>query len=431
MSNLKNRGGMATLLVVFASSIVSIMIISAWQIQYLYSLHRGKAMSDALTLGYHAESRIYDILARFTGGYANAFTFPMSTTETLPDGTILSTQGTEVDDTQTLTVTSKRQFATTKVQLTRVVTENPTEIGKDTEIVLSLDCTGSMSQPACSSGCPTTRMQEQKKAVLSFLDSVKANPGADKVKIGISVFQMSAQWMSTAYAGDGTPIGTTIRPDSSLTIDQIKQAVTTGFGNGGDTLSPACRKVQTATSIGSGLMFMHNYFSGVSPTKNRIEVLISDGEPNQRIPDPACPVSIFCPLTSAFCCPAGTRCNETKTLAGNTTGWNCPAGSGESACSPYARDFVRCALATTDRAWVPEKGGAAFYSGARDPNVSAYVVTVIENPPASVVSIFSSFADKYYNSANATQLTEILQDIFQEIITSITNYSINKVVPEP
>jgi len=418
----------AALLIVFMASILAVFVTSAWQAQFLYSLKRGKAMSEVLTLGYHAESRLYDVIARFLGGYSDAFTFPINTEETLSDGTKLVTTGAESGDTQTLTVTSKRQFATTKVQLTKVTTTEATTITKPTEIMLSLDCTGSMGSSACSS-CSTTRMDEQKKAVNNFLDAVAANPGADKIKVGLSVFAMSGNWLYTSYTPAGVPNGTAIKPDSGLTIAQMKQAVTTNFGSSGEGASLACRSVQTYTSVGTGLGFMHDYRKTVASGTDRNEVLISDGEPNQRIPYPGCPVNIFCPGDSDYCCPSGPRCAQTVPLSSDGTGWTCPVGSGPGVCTPHARDFLRCVLATTDRAWVPERAPGPYQQGVRDPEVDAYVVTVLDHPPAAVTSIMNSFATKYYNSASASDLTTILQDIFQEILTSSTTYTFGKVTP--
>jgi hypothetical protein len=418
----------AALLIVFMASTLAVFVTSAWQAQFLYSLKRGKAMSEVLTLGYHAESRLYDVIARFLGGYSSAFTFPINTDETLSDGTKLTTVGVESGDTQTLTVTSKRQFATTKVRLTKVTETEHTTITKPTEIMLSLDCTGSMGQRACPT-CATTRMDEQKKAVSDFLDAVAANPGADKIKVGISVFAMSGNWLYTSYTSGGVPNGTAIKPDSGLTVQQMKQAITTNFGHSGETASLACRSVQTYTSVGTGLAFMHDYFKTTAPGLDKIEVLVTDGEPNQRIPYPGCPVDIFCPGNRNYCCPSGSMCAQTRPLSSDGNGWTCPAGYGETTCTPHARDFLRCVLATTDRAWVPERAPGPFQQGVRDPEVDAYVVTVLDNPPAAVTSIMNSFATKYYNSASASDLTGILQDIFQEILTSSTTYTFGKITP--
>lgn len=427
-----NKRGVVTLLMVFVVSVLAVFITSVWQIRYLYSLNRGKTLSEALTLGYHAEFRLYDVIARFLGGYSTAFVFPFNTTETLSDGSVLTMQGDEVGSEQVLIITSKKQFASTKMQMRRVVSEAATGVSKPTEIMLSLDCTSSMGDHACD-GCSSTRMDEQKKAVNNFLDLVRTSPAADEIKVGISVFAMNGEWLYTSYSSDGTPTGTPITPDSELTVDQIKQAVTTNFGHTGEGGSLACRKVNRFTSVGTGLAFMHDYFKTVTEDKNMIEVLITDGEPNERIPYTGCPQNNFCPGDEVYCCPGGSMCYITQPWTADGSGWTCPygAGSWESGpCLPHARDFLRCALATTESPWTSEVN-SAVYPGVRDPEVDAYMVTVLDTPPENVTSILETFATRYYNSASASDLSAILSDIFGEILTSTTHYSFSKVTPTP
>lgn len=397
-----NKRGVAALMMVFLASMLAVFVTSAWQAQFLYSLRRGKAMSEVLTIGYQAESKLYDIIARFLGGYPNAFAFPYNPPdENLADGTRLTTVGTEVGDTQTLTVTAKRQFATTKVELKKVTKVEPKKSAKPTEIVLSLDCTTSMQTKACNF-CSTTRMGEQKKAVYAFLDLVNQKNielGEERIKVGISVFAKRASWLKNEY--DGT--GIDITPNSGLSTEQMKVAVNKHMNESFrvNELVPrgaACDSVEDTTSIGSGLVFMHKYFENVTDPKiSKIELLISDGEPNMRILYPACPISYSC----------GGLCEE------------------------RARDFLSCTLATTEQTWDPEVTGVPPNPlGVRDPKVEAYMVTVLDPPNTEVRDIAQSFiGDKYRQNTDATALTDILKGIFEEISKTVVTYTFGKVTP--
>ena len=350
------------------------------------------------------------------------------------------------------------------------------------QIILSLDCTGSMGELACPT-CATTRMQEQKRAVLQFLDAVENTEGHEKVKLGISVFSMKADWLYTTYAADGTPTGTAVRPDNNLSLDQMRLAVQDGFGISGENESAACKKLNTYTSLGTGLAFMHDYLrtQEVEGVK-QVEVMITDGEPNQRTPYAACPVDVFCPGDGTYCCPWGANCS--------LAGWRCDAGSGTSVCAPYARDFLRCTLADTNSSWGSEVLGSALgvsseptstptpiptlrptrtptpfgwptntprptrtptpsgwptiippwlitpspiptLYGVRNPDVDVYTVTVMESPPADVLSIFQTYSTHHFNLSEADDLSEILAQILDEIIKSMISYQIRRVVPTP
>jgi len=423
------KKGAATILMVFLVTLMGAFVFIGWQSRLLLLVHRNQSLSDILRATYDSESEIFDIVAKFLGNYPAAFNFPFSTSKTLADGTLLETTGTHVGNTQTIDVTGKRTFATNKMQISRVISE--TSEAAKSDIVLVLDCTGSMGEKACAS-CSTTRMEEQEKAVLGFLDDLEATPGNENIKLGISVFTLNADWLYTSYTGSGDPSGVAVKPDSGLSIAEMRQAVTSGFSYGGEQGSPACKHLLTYTSIGSGVSFAHDYLRTTASSGNKqIEVVISDGEPNQRIPvSSGCPLNIFCPGDGNYCCPSGSLCNKTKPLSADGNGWSCPAGSGTSRCEPYARDFLRCVMADSNTDWVPEKYTGPTPKGVRDPNVDVYAVTVLDNPPASVTQIFSTYATKYYNSADADDLSEILEDIFEEIIT-LSTITIKRVVPTP
>jgi hypothetical protein len=467
---MKNNKGAVSLLTVMAMTIILVFLIAGGQTRLLLSLHRSRALSDTLILGYHAESKIYDLVARFLGGYAGAFTYPFENSETLSDGTEITTSGEESGRIQTLKVFAKRYFGTSRFEVVREDNTTAENFFDRTEIVMSLDCTGSMGDAACPD-CVNTRMDEQKSAVTQFLDTLETIPGHELVKIGISVFAMKADWLYTSYSGDGTPTGTAVRPDSTLSLNQIRDAIRNGFGSSGESDSPACKKLLTYTSVGSGLTFMHDYLrtSEIAGTK-QVEVLITDGEPNQRIPYSRCPVNVFCPGDGIYCCPSGSNCYQTN--------WRCPAGSGTTTCSPHARDFLRCALADTTETWRSEVLGDVLgdsaeptstptpqptrrptptptpfgaptatprprpsvrptptrvppFPGIRNPDVDVYTVTVMDNPPPEVISIFEMYATRHYNLADANRLREILGQILEEILHRSESFRIQRVVPTP
>jgi len=427
MKTRKNQKGAVTLILVMLMAVLIVFLIAGWQSRLLLSLHRTRALSDILLLTYHAESKIYDILARFLGGYPNAFDFPFTSDEVLPDGTKLTTTGKEEGNLKTLTVTTKRLFGTTNLEITKEETETESEFLHDTHIVMSLDCTASMGEKACPT-CSTSRMDEQKKAVLNFLNELETTEGHERIKVGISVFELKSDWLYTSYAADGTPTGVAVRPDSPLSLNDIRSAVNNGFGHSGDTGSKACRKIFTYTSVGSGLAFMHDYLR-TTATENldQVEILITDGVPNQRIPYSPCPENIFCPGTPGLC--------------GSVPGWSCLAGKSGSACTPYARDFLRCTLADSGTNWTGEAGAVNGVSntGARDPEVDVYTVTVLDTPSSSgelenfnkVTSIFDTYSTEYYPLSEADKLSEKLKLILEKIITKVNRYQIKRVVPTP
>ncbi len=425
---LKRRGAIS-LLMVMLFSVLGAFILSTWQVRVLYSQKRAKALSESIVAGYSAESKIYDTVARFLGGFAAAFTFPFERSETLAGGVRLNLSGEENGNVQTLTAVAESQYSSVKIRLDKTDTSETEEIARDMEIVFSLDCTGSMGSKACET-CSTTRMDEQKNAVMAFLDALEASRGSEKVKVGISVFSMVANWMNTAYDASGHPIGTDVNPNSSLSIGQIKSAISNNLKSSGEFDSPACISTLNSTNAGAGVVFMHDYFKSVSESKSRVEILITDGEPNQRTPYPGCPKNVFCPAHDSYCCPAGWNCYETRRISGGT-GWSCPLGAGVDECAPHARDFLRCALATSDQRWTMETSPHEHPWGTRDPGVDIYAVTVLDRPPAEVTEVFNTYATEYFNSANASRLTTILSEIFEKISKKESIYNIYKVVPTP
>ncbi len=593
-----NRSGITTILVVFLLAMISMFVVVTWQTRLLLGVRRNQSVSDVLGATYRAESEINDIIARFVN-FPN-YVPPYGLSEMwLGNGRRLTINGSSEADVQSLLVSAEWPNAETKIELSRQVVANNEAIVNDAEIVFSLDCTESMGEAACP-GCDQTRMEKLKQAVMLFLDTLAGKVGHEKVRVGISVFALKSDWLYTAYDGAGNPLAGSlaVSPENALTIPEIKAAVENGFRDGGSrgdiavTASPACIKMLSYTSIGTGLAFVHDYLRPRKEFgKKQIEILVTDGLPNQRTPYANCPQSVFCPGDGSFC-PGGSS----RLLLGEN--WNCPVGSGTASCEPHARDFLRCTLASSNSTWYPEAGGEVLgllalvgeptstpvpvstpkpsptgiptlsvsptstpgptplplptptplpeycnlsvspmsgiwhrpgtfvytnrsssamtidwrlgcttatcpllgesgvdtllpgesrergwgricarwalnltprncpqrgfvaerencptstprptsvptatptslpvripvsgVRGVRDPEVDLYSVTVIDDPSPQVVSIFQTHSTQYYSSETAEQLSEILQDIFQEILESMTTIRIRRVVP--
>ncbi|KKU97462.1 MAG: hypothetical protein UY28_C0020G0006 [Candidatus Amesbacteria bacterium GW2011_GWB1_48_13] len=443
----KMRTGIATLLTVFLVSVIAVFMITAWQARLLLSVHRNRTDSDFIAASYNAQSEVNDTVAKFLGGYPNAFTYPFSVVnKVLPDGTILNITG-EKDTTtgiETITISTKREYASSRIVISKGGETSEEVQVKDSQILFALDCTGSMgaaacSDPSCSEIQPDTwpkitRMDKMKEAVDAFLEKLGETPGNEKVKVGISLYNLIGNWLYTQYQPDGTPIGNPINPDNTWTIEEMRLAVKNGFGRSGGQESPACKNVLSWTNVGGGLDFMHKYFNNNNPPGiKQIEIIITDGIPNERTPNPKCGQYIFCPVEGAFCCPSGTKCNMTKPLSDDGQGWTCPQGSGENTCEKHGMEYLACNLADTNTAWIPLTfTQSPNPKGVRDPEVDLYSVTVLDKVPFPyVVNSFQDFSTKYYNSNEAKNLPEILNDIFNTIMTSILTIEIKRVVPTP
>jgi hypothetical protein len=175
-------------------------------------------------------------------------------------------------------------------------------------------------------------MESQIDAVIGVLEELKLTAGSESINIGLSVFAESAKWLEADKKA--------VRPDADLPIDEIVGVLETEFANGGSkgstdlglnehgvdiTASPACVGLGDFTNAGMGLVFMHDYFDSPqsSSTAKKVELLVTDGEPNASSAYPACHLAFDCP--------------------GNDT-----------SCQPYARDFVRCALQKEGETWQAE-----------------------------------------------------------------------------
>lgn len=381
MKNTKNKKGAATVIFMAVIAMVLMILLTATQSRLLLSLRRSLSLVDTLAVGYASESEVNDVMARLSGGYLDSANIA-AYTKNIGD-TKLVISGEEEDGTQTVTVTASKGFATSKVKGVRRV-QNVEEVN-EVEIVLMLDCTGSMDD---GSGTPgKTRFDAEEEAAISFVQKLAALPDASKFKLGIGIFGINSKWLQ--YEGRD------IVPGSGLTYAQIISAIGSGF-NSKRAASPECLRLNTdGTNVGLAYRHAHDYLkTSKSPKKKQVEIVVTDGEPNSRSLDSECTPSEACTLT----------------------------------CSSKAINYLRCTVADKDT-FVPEIG----YNGTRDPEVSAYAVTIFDKPYADVVSTFQSYAseDGYFNATRANQLSGILENVLTKILEDRSTVTIERVIPDP
>lgn len=426
---------------------IATFILVVGQSRLLLAIQAGKSISDNLVATYAAESEIINIignLARGTWDTSDLASIPRS--RNIADVEII----TEIDNSaeqQIIDITARRTFSVQKIQAVR----NVRTFLDGVEIVMALDCTSSMNDSASGTGGGPTRFDALKSATLTFINKMEQleldNPEefGGKFKFGILTYGIDAKWAQ--FNGDD------LTPQNPISYDQLRTLVQTGFGSTRQT-SSLCANVMDATSIGSGLAKMHEYFdSHIDSRKKSIEILITDGLPNSRIPDNSCPpLNNDCPSwfpsctpTSGFCpgyyIEPGTRRNYCES---NEYGWSCDNydyyswpghidGSGYNSvaydyCSPKALNYLRCTLAKSNTN-VSEIG----QTGSRNPNVDAYTVTVLQDDPSSAPTInaFRKYADLYLNASQADQLTDRLNTVFDDIVSKLSVTTITRVIPQP
>ncbi len=380
---------------------ISVLILILGYSRYLLARKRNISLNDSLLTSYGAESKINDLLMRLRSGYLTSEDFPLDWS-TSGEGTEFHIEGSETGDGQVVTVTANRSYAASGVRATRFLASEQ-GVG-EVEVVLSIDCTESMKESSGMAG--TTRLEELKKAVILFLDNIEEYGIADSFHLGVEAFQYNVAWLRTAD-------GREIKPNSGITIPEIRQAIEEGIERF-PADSPACSYTYGHTSVGSGFMFANIYFRDnppVSPLAKRIEILITDGRPNSRIPYDRCPPSYFCPSDRGHC----------DSEVNNPEHWLCsPSVSG---CLPYAIDFVRCTLADTNTLWK----GTNY--GDRDPSVDAYVVTVFESPIPEIENVFADYATHYYPIEYAYQLSDAFEEIFGEVVEDLSKITIERIIP--
>ncbi len=379
---MKNRG-IVTLIFILLMAVLATLILVVGQSRLLLAIQRSKSSSDNLITSYSAESEINDLLLRLSKGVltqADFSSFPI--TKTLDEGKlVLEINGRIEGSNQILDVTARRSFAVSKIQAIRAIqtAQNITPV----DLILMLDCTGSMGSSS-GQGQTTTRMQELKKAALNFVQGIANDPNGDFINLGLGVFGTNAAWVTTAS-------GQNITPTNQISFNNIIDTINTKF-NSTRQNSSACLAVQDNTSIGSGFTFAQDYF-GVNnaPLRKKVEIVITDGRPNTRIPYPACPPSISCPTL----------------------------------CTTEAENFLRCAITDTNTRW------DVVNFGVRDPNITAYGVTVLNPASNQITQIFQTAlgVSNYFNATTADQLTGILDSILTRIATSASKTIISRVIP--
>jgi hypothetical protein len=392
----KNISGAATLIYISVIALISVLILTASYSRLLLALKRNTSFADKLVVNYKAESEINDLLIKLLAGYIDIEDLGNYSNEI--GDTKIEVETETTDGTETIYVTAARPFAVSKIKAVRQA-EEVESVGK-IDLMFVLDCTPSMRQP---SGSPekTTRLEEMRRATLNFLDNIAESENKDRFKVGVGVYTYGARWLRT----EG---GEEVRSDSDLTLEEIRAAVDSNFS----LTTPSC--MSGATSIGSGLAFANEYFRNNPSVEDakRVIVLITDGLPNSRIPYANCPVSTFCPWFSDACddYPEFGRCS----------------GSG-SACLDHALDFTKCTLADNQTSW---DGGRL---GDRDPNVDIYAVTVLADSDddnyEDTVEAFETYSTQYFNVDNAAELTQILEDIFQTVVSATGSITIEKLIP--
>lgn len=421
-----HQKGAVVLLYVTIVAIIAALLMSIAQSQLLLAFKRNQSSTDSLIATYQAESIANDYIARFIGGYMSEDDLPFTETITIGN-TELTIEGTQEGQTQTITVLSKLGFAVSKVEAVREIQSLGSV--ENVDIVLALDCTGSMDAGARCADCfdSPTRFDAQKEAAINFVDAVAALEDADKFKIGIQVFGIDSKWL--------TYNGIEVTSENNVSFAEIRSALDQGFGSTRAT-SSACTDVMDATSVGSPYSFSHSYFARTATEGTKqIEIVITDGLPNSRIPYAECiPENAFCP---AF--PLDTQ--GTNYCDTNDYGWSCYRGdeyssgpfdadgfneSAYSICEPLAKDFLRCALADSET-FVPELGR----NGLRNPEVDAYAVTIYSRVPREARDIFTNYTtpNGYFNASRADQLSSILSQILDTIVGERSFVSITKLVP--
>jgi hypothetical protein len=381
MRNNKRQSGIVALIYIFIMAMIITLIMIIGESRLLLSLQRGRSSTDTILTTYQAEYEINNQLLRLISGKLTSDDFrQFPNTKSLYNGNFIVTINGRISGTdQILEVTAKKQFAVNKIQAVRSVQE--AQEVKPIDLVLMIDCTHSMREPSgAASG--TTRMQEAKKAALSFVNQIRSHPNGDFIRMGLGVFGTDAAWVKTSDGRD-------ITPTNGVSLNDVYNSISTKFNSTRED-STACAAVRDYTSIGSGYTFVQDYFDASTSKNKRVEVLITDGEPNTRIEYPKCPVSRFC-----------------------------------QGCLKEAQDFLRCALTENTKRW------DLFNFGVRNPNITAYGITILSPRAPLVEDIFNNTIGtaNYYNATTADQLSGILDSIFDKVISSLSTINISRIIP--
>ncbi len=409
----KYSKGSALLIYVSIIAILATLLMLSTSARSLLALRRKTSTFDNIASIYEAESEINDIFAKLEGGYLDSDDFPLDYNIELTDPyRELNINGIIDGTKQIVTVTSKRAFAVNSIEGVREIHGSGDTTNVD--IIFSLDCTDSMNGSAGDSNPSSTRLEELEKATLKFMDDLIAYDTEDRFRVGVLAFGADGKWIR--YAGRD------VTPDSGLTKEEVRQAIDANFNiRTGD--SPACNNIIRITSIGTGYAASHEYFAAHGETgRKQIEILVTDGQPNTRAPIGPCPPVTYCPGVGSYA----------DTCTTNPYGWTCDGGIG-SVCIDYARDYLRCTLADTNTAITEMQDDYPGQKGTRNPEVDAYGVIIFENIQFEIENIFLKYGTEggYFNPEQATELGEILDSIFDDIITKTSTIRIKRVIPNP
>lgn len=423
-----NNKGIISLTVVIFMMVIMVVILALLQSRILLGIQRTKGTADSILSTYNAESKIYDTLARFNLGFPID---PSQPEETLSDGTKLKFDTQTTGNEQDITITAKLPFATTKLKMSRSLVSTTSYNGVD--ILMSLDCTGSMGDCAnpddgtsecqtSSDPSKTTRFQELRKGTVAFLEGLKGL--SVPVRVGLSVFSGDANWALNKRDGQQ------ITPDNYVDIDDIIQTVNTNFNTRRPYESTGCKVIpEEGTSHATSMLFMHDYFNNPLhslPQTKQIEVMVTDGLPTTTIPVPACGSSYFIPNGRS------QRCETSMSFApilNPSDIWSCKPDGGTSYVwggqGPYATELAKCMITNRGRTW----NGTDY--GQRNPDIDAYMIATYK---LSDTNGFKQFLTSepgvyYYDTANAQDLTTILKDtVIGQITQSINEFKIQRVV---
>ena len=399
----KNQNGITTLILLMLLSVVSIFIITLLQSRIILGLRRSLSSGDTLISSYTAETEINDVLARIIGNYENIEDLD-DYQKDLPDGSRLSVDFETVTGLQTIIATTSRQYAVSKIKAERTIPEINIAQASEVEIVLVMDCTGSMGEKASAGGL-SSRFYEQREAVKNFIQGVMTLKDMDRYTLSVAVYGNTTSWYKDS---SGNPLKSLTGFDD---LQKLYNEIHAGFGNPPDKdvniqrgETRCASLVQDYTNTGAGLKIAEEYLDSVAGSKSKALILVTDGIPNSKTKDASCPNDVNC------------------------------HGSNQ-ACFDDSRDYLRCRLADNQSQYTSEVN-AQVYSGVRDPRINTYTVTVLGDPIGAereifnvTVGIFSSFSDNYYTLANAAGLTETLEKFLEEIIKEKSIITIERLIP--
>ncbi len=389
--NILHHKGIVSILFVLLMAIIATFILIIGQSRILLAIQRGKSMSDILIGTYHAESKLNDLILKLAKNTINKNDLG---TSTLADGTTLDITEKKKGNERTITITATRPFAVSGLEAIQDFT--PGKSIDSLELILNIDCTGSMNYYDPPNQSQYTLFDREKIAAMHFIDLLidqKQKDPAKTIKLGLAAFKIDARWI--------------INPTEDLGL--VRSSVDAGMKS--DTrVSSACVGLLENTSIGSAFVLSNSYFRTVEkdPNTKQAVVTISDGRVNASEPNVQCG-SFYCPYTWTCTPPNGWQCTRDssgKYIQGD-------------ACRPYALDFLRCSLDSTGL-------------GDRDPKTDAYMVTVLADYSqiGAEEQIFNKYATKYYNTTRGDDLASILEYIFQDITAGFTKTTIKKITPQ-